>query len=123
MDNLGSRQELFAELLPHLLDHIRVLGWKVRLGDGHVQAGVGHRKNSLHYVRLAQDLNLFIDGEYVTDGRDPRWLTLGRFWESLHPLCRWGGRFQESYDPESNMPLEFTGVDSNHFSLTYQGRA
>jgi hypothetical protein len=66
-------------------------------------------KGSLHYEALAQDLNLFINGEWITDGDDEVWKMIGEKWESMHPLARWGGRFPE--------------VDSNHFSFSHGGKA
>jgi hypothetical protein len=64
-------------------------------------------KMSLHTVRLAIDVNLFIDGKYRPDSE--AYEPLGIFWESLHPDCRWGGRFRRP--------------DGNHFSLQHDGRA
>jgi hypothetical protein len=103
---LSEKQRLFARLIAHFISHIFAKGWAVTLGDGHVEGKVGHMKNSLHYVRLAQDLNLFVDGEYISDGDHPAWKEIGEFWEGLHPLCAWGGRFR----------------DANHFSLEHEGR-
>ena len=53
----------------------------------------GHKKNSLHYAKCAGDLNLFKDGEYLTDTESHRFL--GEFWESLNPENRWGGRYSD----------------------------
>lgn len=119
---LRQKQALFARLLAHLIAHVYAKGWEVTLGDGHVEAKRGHIDNSLHYVRLAQDLNLFIDGEWVRDGKHPAWLELGEFWEGLHPLCRWGGRFGGGAAPHEQGG-RWTGKDSNHFSLFHGGRA
>lgn len=60
---------------------------------------------SLHQERLAIDTNLFKDGKYLTASSD--WKEIGEYWESLHPLCRWGGRF--------------TNPDGNHLSMTFEG--
>lgn len=68
-----------------------------------------HMKGSLHYSGLAMDLNLFVNGQYVSDGTHEAWPVLGAFWESLDPECRWGGRFKS--------------VDSNHFSVAHEGKA
>ena len=46
---------------------------------------------SLHMLKLALDLNLFRDGRYLSKTEDHH--ALGRYWESLHPLNRWGGRY------------------------------
>ena len=68
-----------------------------------------HMRLSLHYDRMASDFVLYdiATGQPVRDGKDERWVRLGEFWESLNPLCRWGGRFQ----------------DAGHFSLSHGGRS
>jgi hypothetical protein len=99
---LGEKQELFAFLVPDLLLWFKYHGYRVRIGD--VFAREGHSAASMHYVKLAIDINLFKDGEYLTETEDHA--EAGKFWESLHPLCRWGGRFS----------------DGNHYSLTHAGR-
>jgi hypothetical protein len=65
-------------------------------------AGSGIR-NSLHELKLAQDFDLFKDGKYLSDTESHK--PLGEYWESLDPLCRWGGRFG----------------DGNHYSLEHNG--
>lgn len=134
---LGQKQRLFTRLIAELIvwiyayckpkptDLTTSSKWvlEVSLADGSIdnprrfrigetltvaQDGV-HMPNSLHYQRLAQDLNLFIDGEFIKDGGHPAWTLIGEHWESMNPLCRWGGRF--------------LAVDSNHFSLEHDGRA
>jgi hypothetical protein len=66
--------------------------------------GLKHRVNSLHFEGLAMDVDLFKDGVYLDRTSDHQ--QFGEYWESLHPDCRWGGRFE----------------DGNHYSITYQGR-
>jgi hypothetical protein len=61
-------------------------------------------RHSNHSIRLAQDLNLFRNGVYLSATEDHR--KLGEFWESLHPLCCWGGRFG----------------DGGHYSIEHEGR-
>lgn len=58
--------------------------------------------NSVHKLRLAVDLNLFKNGEYLTATED--YTELGEFWESIGGA--WGGRFN----------------DGNHFSIEHEGR-
>ena len=82
-------------------------GYKLTLGEGYDDDGTGHMKGSLHYSRLAQDFNLFKDGEYITDTET--WRPLGEYWESLSGVdheCCWGGRFG----------------DGNHISIAYGGK-
>ena len=66
-----------------------------------------HTKLSFNLEQLRQsnraDLNLFKDGVYLTSDKDHE--PFGIYWESLHPLCRWGGRFK----------------DGNHYSIEHQG--
>lgn len=59
---------------------------------------------SVHQDRLAMDVNLFRDGVYLSDTESHK--PLGEYWESLHPLARWGGKFK----------------DGNHYSVEHEGR-
>lgn len=109
---LGDKQKKFTSLIPCLILHAHRLGYDVTLGDAYrdprlhgamgEKKGYGHSRSG-HKIRLAIDLNLFKDGEYLTSTEDHK--ELGEFWESLHPLCRWGGRFN----------------DGNHYSLEHDG--
>ena len=128
---LGDKQRLFMRLLQDLLTKIHRDGYEVTGGElervavaaewyaVHCQVcqrhktdkHVGHKfkaigiRDSLHRIRLAIDLNLFLDGVYLTSTDDHR--PFGEYWEDLHELCRWGGRFG----------------DGNHYSLEHEGRA
>src|SRR5688500_15386622 len=100
---LRQKQSEFARLLGLLIAFVYSHAtWELTLGDGHVSCGHGHMPKSLHYKRLAQDLNLFVGGKYIRDGKHAAWTVIGEYWESLSELARWGGRFN----------------DANHFSLT-----
>lgn len=120
--SLREKQARFARLLSQLIAWIFARGWDVTLADGgvtlmrKVQLKDGtrvramdreHMDGSLHYSRLAQDLNLFVDGKFITDGSNPVWEEIGKHWEAMDPECRWGGRFR----------------DANHFSLAHEGKA
>lgn len=109
---LGEKQELFMELLPHLLLKAQELGFRIRGGDlfrdprvfGHIGVKKGYgRSRSSHKLKLAIDLNLFLNGVYLERTEDHR--ELGEWWEEQHELCRWGGRFD----------------DGNHYSLEHDG--
>lgn len=110
---LGAKQELFMRLLPRLIDKAHELGYELRGGElerseaaalWYASQGKGI-KNSLHRLRLAIDLHLFIKGVYQTSSEAHR--ILGEYWKSLHPLCRWGGDFKKP--------------DGNHYSIEHNG--
>lgn len=100
-----EQQFLFAELVPKLLTKI-LETHNYTWGDAWSRPQYkAHKPNSVHYNRMAVDLNLFTrEGAYLdsTESHKP----FGEFWEGLHPLCRWGGRFN----------------DGNHYSLEWEGR-
>ena len=54
-------------------------GYKLSWGDAY--AKTGHKINSNHYIRLAVDLNLFKDGEFLTESEDHK--ELHDFWDSI----------------------------------------
>lgn len=110
---LRQKQSLFARLVAQLLNEAYLRGYEVTFGEAYrspeeaarlARAGKG-LANSLHTSRLAVDLNLFKDGKYLSSTESHR--PLGEWWESLHELCRWGGRFN----------------DGNHYSVAHGGRA
>lgn len=107
---LGEAQEKFARMLPGLIQKALDLGFEIRLGDlfrdPRVFGKIGERKGyghprSCHKLKLAIDLNLFLDGEYQP-GTDAH-LELGEWWESQGGA--WGGRFN----------------DGNHYSIEFDG--
>ena len=114
--SLGKKQELFSELIIVLLLYMHSKGYKTRLGDlfrdPRVHGKFGHKTTwsysadrSVHKLKIALDINLFLDGEFLTKTEDHK--EFGEFWEKLHPLCRWGGRLP--------------GGDGNHYSLEHNG--
>ena len=113
---LSQKQRLFTKLVAQLIQYAYAQGYELTLGDAYrdprVHGDVGVKKsyssaNSVHKQRLAIDLNLFKDGQYLTTTEAHK--PLGQFWKSLHPLCRWGG--------------DFSTPDGNHYSMTHEGRA
>lgn len=114
---LSEKQQDFAENVGFLLSWTHAhTGWAVTLGEVYrpeimqrlyLWAKKSQTLRSKHLDRLAIDLNLFIDGEYITDPEKYR--PLGEHWEFLGG--RWGGRFgvkEEDYDTK-------IGWDSGHF--------
>jgi hypothetical protein len=106
---LIERQWLFSRLFPKLLDYIHESGYEVSFGEGHVGDSIDadedspHRRDGGHFKRIAVDLNLFKNGVWLTTTEAFR--PFGLYWEKLHVLCRWGGRFS----------------DGNHFSIEHGG--
>lgn len=114
---LGELQRKFSRCVGLLILQAYEMGYEVSLGDAYrdprvfgmvgVRNGYG-RANSNHKRRLAIDLNLFKNGEYLDMTEDHR--ELGEWWEELGvreslPLS-WGGRFN----------------DGNHYSCEYRGQ-
>ena len=108
--SLGEKQRLFTRMLVGLLSRAHDMGYDVTLGDAYRDPRVfgtqgetkGYgRGRSAHKHRLAIDLNLFLDGKFLTATEDHE--KLGEWWESQGGV--WGGRFQ----------------DGNHYSLWHLG--
>jgi len=101
---LSQKQGHFAFMVGRLLAFVDGLpGYYVTFGDAYSKpAYCEHMPDSLHFSRLAVDLNLFVDGEYRPETE--AYLPLGLFWESIGGS--WGGRFK----------------DGNHFSLSHNGK-
>jgi hypothetical protein len=105
---LREKQSAFVSCLGELIAFAENKGWELTLGEGFVSSKTGHMRDSLHYIKLAQDLNLFVLGKWK-DRDCPEWQAMGAFWKTLYPLAKWGG--------------DFDSVDLNHFSLGHGGRA
>ncbi|MDP8268275.1 MAG: M15 family metallopeptidase [Candidatus Tenebribacter davisii] len=114
--SVSKKQREFTVCCAKLVLFADSKGYGLTTGDGYrdprlhgefgEDGGYGS-KNSVHKKRLAQDYNLFIGDDYITDGDNPVYTELGEYWESLHEDARWGGRFKS--------------VDSNHFSFELWG--
>ncbi len=90
--SLRTRQSQFAEQVPGLINKAIELGFEVTLGDAYRDPRAPYgSKSSKHRRRLAIDLNLFRDGDYVTKTEDHE--PLGEYWESIGGI--WGGRFED----------------------------
>ena len=107
---LGEAQELFGRLFGELLVYIHLKGYQVRLGDlwgretdRNLNGSRTHKVGSQHFKRLAVDINLFKDGVFMSKTEHHK--IFGEFWESLHPNCRWGGRY----------------MDGNHYEVMERG--
>jgi hypothetical protein len=112
-ETLGQKQRRFTQYVALLIQYAYARGYELSFGEAYrtpeqarlnAKAGTGIA-NSLHTLRLAIDLNLFKDGQYLARSED--YEPLGKFWEALAPDCCWGGRFSRP--------------DGNHFSITHNG--
>lgn len=120
---LLDKQFAFSRLIVELIEEAYRRGYTLTLGEMwrppetaalYAKQGKGI-KNSLHTQRLAVDLNLFLNGKFLTKTED--YEGLGLFWENLSTpglQCCWGGRFKDS----RGRPRP----DGNHFSIAHEGR-
>lgn len=70
-----------------------------------IKASTSHGiKASVHRNRLAQDLNLFKNGVFLTSSIDYK--QFGDWWKALNPEARWGGDWGDS----DHFSFEFNGV-------------
>jgi hypothetical protein len=111
--SLGDKQELFAWLLPRLIDEAHRLGFEVRLQElartayqakENARLGVGVEK-SAHLNKLAIDIVLTREGVVLYDTDEYR--ELGEWWGEQEEDCRWGGDWD----------------DGGHFSIEHWGMA
>jgi len=68
----------------------------VEMQEIYVKTGRSKTMDSRHLVRMAQDLNFFIAGKYIT--KKEHLQELGNYWESLHPKNSWGGNWNNFKD-------------------------
>lgn len=101
MSELGDKRRRFSRMVARLLMHAEMLGYEYaidftkRCDD----CPVGH-PNSVHKKGLGLDLHLYIDGDYITDGRGHD--KLHDYWDSI------GGARRITND-------------MNHYSLEWNG--
>lgn len=96
---LRQKQSKFVRMVADLIQYAYSQGYEMTFGDAY--ATTGHMANSLHYERLAIDLNLFKDGKWLADGTGHD--VLHDYWDSI------GGAKRIPNDP-------------NHYSLEHNGR-
>lgn len=116
---LNQYQQAFCALVAHFIIELNRRGYGVTFGEAWrspTEAAINAKektgiRDSLHCERLAVDLNLFKEGHWLTTKEEYR--EAGELWEAqsqtdLYKLV-WGGNFKEP--------------DSDHFSMSYEGRA
>ena len=106
----SDKQWRFLKCVALLIQFANNRGYKMTQSRAYASeaanAADGGHPQSNHLNRLAQDLNLFVDNDYIT-GDNPAWHVLGAFWKSLDEEARWGG--------------DFDSKDFNHFSFEHNG--
>lgn len=66
----------------------------------YVKTGRSKTLSSRHLVRMAGDLNVYLNGKYLATIEELE--PLGRYWESLSPKNRWGGNFDKDWTKPDN---------------------
>lgn len=105
MSELLDKQMEFPLMLAFLTIYAYMNGYTMTLGEGYDDDGVGHMKGSCHYIKLAQDVNLFLDG---------KWLDKGPEMEKGH------GMLHDYWDTLGG--AQRIKNDLNHYSMLYAGR-
>ena len=113
---LSVKQQEFTRCVSQLINFATAQGYGLTFGDAYrderLYGSFGVKRSysaaySVHKKRLAVDFNLFVDGDYISDGDAPEWKVLGDEWVKMNPLARWGGNFGSN--------------DANHFSFEHKG--
>ena len=105
---LRQKQSKFAVLYAKLILKAERLGYEVTLGETHRPRSRSRKRGSLHTLKLAGDLHLFLHGRYLRDSSAH--YSLGKWWERQSTpgvQCCWGGRFKRP--------------DGNHYSVAHGG--
>jgi len=98
-ETLRQKQCRFVKMFALLIQHAYQIGYELTFPS----EALKHKENSLHYIGLAKDINLFSGGEFLQSTEAHK--ALGEYWESLGGC--WGGRFVDA--------------DGNHYSLSHNG--
>ena len=109
--SLSQKQRAFTRMLADLIQFAYEQGYELTVGDAFrdprlhgehgTKKGYGSSK-SVHKLRLAMDLNLWVNGKYIQTSDHPAWDELHNHWESI------GG-------------AERVPNNANHFSLEHWG--
>jgi len=104
---LSCKQQLFTFMTGQLIKFAYDNGFGLTYDDAKRDVRIKYpykvHPNSLHYLRLAVDYNVWRGNKLLNKSED--FMELGEFWESIGGA--WGGRFASG--------------DGNHFSLEHNG--
>lgn len=102
---LGEHQEAFMRDFARLLNHLHDSGYAVRGGELertqaqqeiYYSSGKSKTMRSNHLRRLAVDIHIFKEGEWLKTKEQLQ--EIGDYWESLSKYNRWGGNFKSFTD-------------------------
>lgn len=111
--NIGQKKNKFTVDIASLIIFASGKGWDLRFQPEHIR----HKKNSLHFIGLAKDFDLIVDGNWIKNSDAPVWIELGEYWKGLScedAVNRWGGDFDLDNDGKKY-------DDGNHFSIEHGG--
>lgn len=97
---LGQRQEEFTVMIAKLILWGDSQGYKMRMGEGYDDDGIGHKRGSNHYIKLAQDIFIYKPGEAVQDMEAHR-------------------RMHDAWDALGGAPR--IASDLNHYAIEWKG--
>jgi hypothetical protein len=102
---LREKQSKFVIMVAKLILFAYDKGYELTFGEGYDDDGVGHMKGSVHYVRLGQDLNAFLNDVWLDKGpeMEKAFGLMHDFWDTLGGAKR-------------------IDKDLNHFSFEWEGR-
>ena len=98
---LGQAQRKFTLMIAKLIIFAYEQGYELTFGEGYDDDGIGHAKGSLHYIKLAQDLNLFKDDVWLKESEAHD--ELHDYWDTIGGAKRIEG-------------------DGNHYSVEWRGK-
>lgn len=113
---LGEHQETFSKHVAMLINEAIRQGFGVRIGEVlrtveqqkiYFNTGASRTMNSQHLKKLAIDLNLIVAGRLASKGEI---YILGKWWEGLDPLNRWGGSWRGLVESGAS-----SFIDTPHF--------
>lgn len=114
---LSQHQRIFTLNVAKLIVFAYSKGIELTFGEAYrtneqqliyVQTGKSKTMNSNHLRRLAVDFNFFKNGNLTYDWDDVK--IIGDYWETLHPLNRWGGDWNKN-DKKDGF------IDNPHFEM------
>ena len=110
---LSEAQRIFSVNLARLILWLNDNGIECTIGEVlrtteqqaiYLKTGKSKTANSAHLKKLAADLNLFVNGSYVADGKSEPYKKMAEHWKTLHP---------------SNVAGFDWGFDGNHVEMKY----